>query len=153
MLKINCNTLDTRSNIRLVVNYSSNREAALQRCFLGKAVLKICSRFTGEHPWKNAILIKLHSNFIEIALRHRCSPGGLSNTILPTESLLFALLLYCHICLSEQASNRLITFHISCNYFMNYSRQRSSCSWVFYSVYILKNLILKNHQGSSTCRL
>ena len=33
--------------------------------FLGKGVLKICSKFTGEH------------NFIEITLRHRCSPVNL----------------------------------------------------------------------------
>ena len=33
--------------------------------FLEKGVLKICSKFTGEHPWT--------FNFIEIALRHGCS--------------------------------------------------------------------------------
>ena len=38
--------------------------------FLRKGVLKICSKFAGEHPRRNAISIKLHSNFIEIALRH-----------------------------------------------------------------------------------
>ena len=38
--------------------------------FLGKGVLKICSKFTGEHPCRNAISIKLLCNFIEIALRH-----------------------------------------------------------------------------------
>ena len=27
--------------------------------FLGKGVLKICSKFTGEHPCRSAILIKL----------------------------------------------------------------------------------------------
>ena len=30
--------------------------------FLGKGVLKICSKFTGEHPCRNAISIKLQSN-------------------------------------------------------------------------------------------
>ena len=30
--------------------------------FLGKAVLKICSKFTGEHPCRRAISIKLQSN-------------------------------------------------------------------------------------------
>ena len=38
--------------------------------FLGKGVLKICSKFTGEHPCQSAISIKFHSNFIEITLRH-----------------------------------------------------------------------------------
>ena len=38
--------------------------------FLKKDVLKICSKFTGEHPCRSVISIKLLSNFIEIALRH-----------------------------------------------------------------------------------
>ena len=41
--------------------------------FLGKGVLKICRKFTGEHPCRSVISIKLESNFIEIALRHGCS--------------------------------------------------------------------------------
>ena len=45
--------------------------------FLGKGVLKICSKFTGEHPCQSAISIKLLCNFIEITLRHRCSPVNL----------------------------------------------------------------------------
>ena len=47
--------------------------------FLGKGVLKICSKFTGEHPCRNAISINLQSNFIEIALRHVCSPVNLQH--------------------------------------------------------------------------
>ena len=42
--------------------------------FLGKGVLKIYSKFTGEHPCRSAISIKLQRNFSEIALRHGCSP-------------------------------------------------------------------------------
>ena len=42
--------------------------------FLGKAVLKIFSKFTGEHPYRSVISTKLQSNFIEITLRHGCSP-------------------------------------------------------------------------------
>ena len=45
--------------------------------FIGKGVLKICSKFTGEHPCRSAISIKLLCNFIEITLRHRCSPVNL----------------------------------------------------------------------------
>ena len=45
--------------------------------FLGKGVLKIWSKFTGEHPYRSAIPIKLHSNFIETALWHGCSPLNL----------------------------------------------------------------------------
>ena len=44
---------------------------------LGKGVLKICSKFTGEHPCQSAISIKLPRNFIEIALRHGCFPVNL----------------------------------------------------------------------------
>ena len=42
--------------------------------FLRKAVLKICSKFTGEHPCRSVISVKLQSNFIEITLRYGCSP-------------------------------------------------------------------------------
>ena len=34
--------------------------------FLVKGVLKICSKFTGEHPCPSAISIKLQSNFIKL---------------------------------------------------------------------------------------
>ena len=45
--------------------------------FLGKGVLNICSKFTGEHPWQSVISIKLLGNFIEIKLWHGCSPLNL----------------------------------------------------------------------------
>ena len=45
--------------------------------FIRKGVLKICSKFTGEHPWQSVISIKLQSNFIEIALRYEFSPVNL----------------------------------------------------------------------------
>ena len=41
--------------------------------FLRKGVLKICSKFTGEHPCRSVISIKLFCNFIEITLWHGCS--------------------------------------------------------------------------------
>ena len=43
------------------------------KVFLRKGVLKICSKFTGEHPCLSVISIKLKYNFIEIILRHECS--------------------------------------------------------------------------------
>ena len=50
-------------------------EAAHQgREFLGKGVLKICSKFTGEHPRRSVISMKLLCNFIEITLRRGYSP-------------------------------------------------------------------------------
>ena len=45
--------------------------------FLKKVVLKICSKFTGEHPYRSVISIKLQSNFIEITLRDGCCPVNL----------------------------------------------------------------------------
>ena len=41
---------------------------------LGKVFLKIYSKFVGEHPCRSAISIKVQSNFIEITIRHECSP-------------------------------------------------------------------------------
>ena len=41
--------------------------------FLRKSVLKICSKFTGEHPCRSAISIKLLCNSIEMARRYGCS--------------------------------------------------------------------------------
>ena len=45
--------------------------------FLVKGVLKIRSKFTGEHPCQSVISVKLLCNFIEITLRHGCSPVNL----------------------------------------------------------------------------
>ena len=42
-----------------------------------KVVRKICGKFTGEHPCRSVISIKLLCKFIEIALRHGCSPVNL----------------------------------------------------------------------------
>ena len=50
-----------------------NNKSTPPEVFLGKDVLKICSKFTGIHPCRSAISIKLQSNFIEIVLRHGCS--------------------------------------------------------------------------------
>ena len=41
---------------------------------LEKSVLKICNTFTGEHPCRNVISIKLPSKFIGTTLRYGCSP-------------------------------------------------------------------------------
>ena len=54
--------------------------------FLVKGILKLCSKFTGEHLCRSAISIKLLCNFIEIALRHGCSTVNLLH-IFRTRSL------------------------------------------------------------------
>ena len=52
-------------------NKSSHRKA-----FLEKHVLKICSKFKGEHPCRSVISYFL---FLEITLRHGCSPVNLQH--------------------------------------------------------------------------
>ena len=47
-------------------------EAASPKVLLGKSILIICSKFTGEHPCRSVISIKLLCNFIEITLEHGC---------------------------------------------------------------------------------
>ena len=50
--------------------------------FLREGVLKICSKFTGEHPCRSVISIKLLCNIIEITLQHRGLPGKQIKTCL-----------------------------------------------------------------------
>ena len=45
--------------------------------FLGKGVIKICCKFTGDQPCQSLISIKLQSNFSEVTLRHGCTPVNL----------------------------------------------------------------------------
>ena len=45
--------------------------------FSGKNVLQICGTFTGEHPCRSVISIKVLCNFIEITLRLSCFPVNL----------------------------------------------------------------------------
>ena len=47
------------------------------KVFLGKCVLKICNKFTGQHPCRSVFSIKLQSNFIEITIWHGCSAVNL----------------------------------------------------------------------------
>ena len=44
---------------------------------LSKGVLKICSKFTEEHPFRSAISVKLRGFFTEMTLRHGFSPVDL----------------------------------------------------------------------------
>ena len=58
----------------LIVTHHPIKPTFFPGVFLGKGVLKRCSKFTGEHPYRGVIAIKLQKKFIEIALRYRCSP-------------------------------------------------------------------------------
>ena len=66
---------------RICISYrtvsSTIYRSSYPEVFLRKVILEICSKFTGEHPCRSAISIKLQSNFIEITLRHGCSPVNL----------------------------------------------------------------------------
>ena len=61
--------------------------------FLGKGVLKICSKCMGEQPCRSAISIKVQSDFTEIALRHGCSPVNFLRILRTPFPLTFAYLL------------------------------------------------------------
>ena len=45
--------------------------------FLGKGVLKICSKFAGDYHCQSVVSVKLLCNFIEITLWHGCSTVNL----------------------------------------------------------------------------
>ena len=57
----------------LFIQCSSSRPEV----FLGKGVMKICNKFTREHPCRSVISINLLGNFIETLFRHQCSPVNL----------------------------------------------------------------------------
>ena len=59
------------------VLWTKNFRRSRPEMFLGKGVLKMCSKYAGEHSRRNAISIKLLCNFIKITLRHGCSPVNL----------------------------------------------------------------------------
>ena len=75
--------------LRLIIKSSSDDNACILQfereivrnsrpeVVLWKGVLKICIKFTGEHPWRSAISVKWLCNFIEITLWHGCSPVNL----------------------------------------------------------------------------
>ena len=62
----------------MVINIVLKRVMLQKQSSIGvKGVLKIRSKFTGEHPCRSVISIKLLCNFIEITLWHSCSPVNL----------------------------------------------------------------------------
>ena len=57
--------------------YCFNPTSSHPEVYLVKGILKIYSKFTGEHPCRSLISTKLLWNFIEITLWHGCSPINL----------------------------------------------------------------------------
>ena len=67
-----------------VFNLSTEKcRSSRPEVFLVKGVLKICNKFTGEQPCQSVISIKLQCNFIEVTLRHECSPVNLLHIFRP----------------------------------------------------------------------
>ena len=54
--------LSRSEEVRNLYQLTSNNGSSHPEVFLGKNVLKICSKFTREHPRRNVISIKLQSN-------------------------------------------------------------------------------------------
>ena len=52
-------TINQQQEVPLSTNYRSSHPGV----FLGKGVLKICSKFTGEHSCRSVISVKLKSHF------------------------------------------------------------------------------------------
>ena len=70
--------INNSSNLSILRNLLQHKNRSSHPgLFLRKRVLKICSKFTGKHPCRSVISIKLLSSFIEITLQHRCSPESL----------------------------------------------------------------------------
>ena len=66
-------------------------------CSGKKTVLKICGKFTGEQLCQSAISIKLQSGFIEITLRHACSPVNLLHIFRTLDTDLLSTLNILHV--------------------------------------------------------
>ena len=60
--------------VAISTSYRSSRPDV----FLRKGVLRICSKFTGEHPCRSVVSIKLLCKFIEITPRNGCSSVSIS---------------------------------------------------------------------------
>ena len=56
---------------------SATNQKQSAKSLLNENVLKICSKFTAEHPCRSTISIKLLCNFFKIALQHGYSPVNL----------------------------------------------------------------------------
>ena len=71
-----------------------NFQKRIPEVFLRKVVLKICIKFTGKHPCRRVISVKLLCIFIEITLRHGFFPDNLLHIFsTPFLKNTFALLL------------------------------------------------------------
>ena len=77
----------TQLNSGFIILRGKIIRSSYSEVFLGKVFLKICSKFTGEHPYGSAILIKLQSNFIGV---FSCKFAAYFQNIFSTEHLWMA---------------------------------------------------------------
>ena len=64
-------------SLHLVGSVYCNFKSSSPDVFLEKGILEVQSKFTGERLCRSAISINLFCHFIEIILRHGCSPLNL----------------------------------------------------------------------------
>ena len=72
-----CNIVPLSAPVQMIRFSLSEFQKQPSQVFLRKGVLKICSKYTGEHTFRSVISIQLLLNLIEIALWHGCSPVNL----------------------------------------------------------------------------
>ena len=110
--------------------YRSNRPEV----FLGTGVLKICSKFTGEHPCRSVISTKLLCSVVEIAHRHGCSPVNVLHIFrTPFPKNTSGRLLLTNVCDKITFTFRLITCFICNDTFcwVNWCTKAKVSTWTF----------------------
>ena len=126
--------------------------------FLGKGVLKIWSKFTGEHPNWSVISIKLQSKFIEITLQHGCSPVNLLHIFRTPFLKNTSWRLLVHFVLQDQSEGyigeddiidmvEVIVYKLRVSYivFIELHHRKYSENCFFYSLWIFILKITKTH--------
>ena len=102
--------------------------------FLEKGALKIWCIFTGEHPCRSVISIKLKSNFIEITLWYGCSPANLLHNCIFSEHLLQRTAASAHWIICNHFHNILRHFDVLLNF--SFSTSETMRDYYLYAWYI-----------------
>ena len=67
--KKNAKILSKNSTTQEIITISRQSRSSRPEMFIGKDVLKKCRKFTGEHPCRSAISIKLLANLLKLHFR------------------------------------------------------------------------------------
>ena len=73
-----------------IKHLSSGVRSSPPEVFLGKCVLKICSKFTGEHPWRSVISVTPRHRYSPVNLPHifrTAFPKNISGGLLNSQSV------------------------------------------------------------------